>query len=152
MRISKMEVDQLYTDEDDFYIGGSKTLRTSLHDTVTIVAAGVTLYEALKAHAELEKDGISVRVIDAYSVKPIDTKTLQEAARETKAIITVEDHYADGGIGDAVRAALSDRPIRVYSLAVRKMPHSGTPEELLEFEEISSRAIITKVKDIIRSM
>lgn len=152
MRISKMEVEQLYTDNEEFFIGGSKVLRTSQKDSITIVAAGVTLYEALKAHAELEKDGISVRIIDAYSIKPIDIKTLQEAARETKAILTVEDHYADGGLGDAVRASLSDRPIRIYSLAVRKMPHSGTPEELLDYEEISAKHIIKKVTDIFASM
>lgn len=152
MRISKMEVEQLYTDTEEFHIGGSKVLRTSPKDTITIVAAGVTLYEALKAHEELEQQGISTRIIDAYSIKPIDTKTLQDAARETKAFITVEDHYADGGLGDAVRAALSDRPVRIYSLAVRKMPHSGTPEELLDFEEISAKHIIKKVTDIIRSM
>ena len=152
MRVSKMDVEQLYTDTEEFHIGGSKILRTSPKDTITIVAAGVTLYEALKAHTELDKQGVLVRIIDAYSVKPIDIKTLQEAARETMALITVEDHYADGGLGDAVRAALSDRPVRIYSLAVRKMPHSGTPEELLDYEEISAKHIIKKVTDIIASM
>ncbi len=152
MRISKMEVEQLYTDTEEFHIGGSKVLRTSSNDSVTIVAAGVTLYEALKAHEDLAKQDISVRVIDAYSVKPIDTKTLQDAARETKALIIVEDHFAEGGLGDAVRSALSDRPVRIYSLAVRKMPHSGTPEELLDFEEISAKHIVKKVTDIISRM
>ena len=152
MRTTRMETKPLYTDDDDFPIGGSKVLKSSGKDVVTLVAAGITLYEALKAYEELSQNGVTVRVIDTYSVKPIDTKTLQEAARETKALITIEDHFAEGGIGDAVREALSDRPVRVYSLAVRKMPHSGTPEELLDYEEISAKHIVKKVMQVIQNM
>ncbi len=89
-------------------------------------------------------------MIDLYSVKPLDTKTLEKAVAETKAIITVEDHYHEGGIGEAVASALSMKKIPVYSLAVQKMPMSGKPQELLEYEEISANAIVKKVKEIIK--
>jgi len=93
------------------------------------------------------KENIAVRVIDLYSIKPLDEATLREAARTSKAIITVEDHAPEGGIGEAVRSALPVTP--VHSLAVRKMPKSGKPEELLFFEEISKEAIIKKVKELL---
>ncbi len=89
-----------------------------------------------------------IRVIDLYSVKPVDAPTLIRAAAETGAIITVEDHVAEGGIGDAVRSALAGQHAAVYSLAVRKMPKSGKPDELLAYEEISRQAIIQKVGEL----
>lgn len=115
-----------------------------------MVAAGVTVFEALKAYEELKGDGVSIRVIDLYSVKPIDAAALKEAAKETKAVLAVEDHYAEGGLGDAVRTALAILPAPVYSLAVRKKPKSGRPEELLDFEEISGKAIVKQVKKILQ--
>jgi len=140
----------LYGPVEEFPIGGSKILKRSGTDGVTVVAAGVTVFEALKAYEELKGDGISIRVIDLYSVKPIDAARLKEAAKETKAVLVVEDHYAEGGLGDAVRTALSVLPAPVYSLAVRKKPKSGRPEELLDFEEISGEAIVKQVKKILQ--
>jgi len=152
IRTTRMDTPVLYDNSEEFKIGGSKTLKESLHDVVTIVAAGITLHEALKAYEELKKDGISVRVIDLYSIKPIDVEAIKKAATETKGIITVEDSYHEGGIGEAVLYCLdqlSGVKVPVEILAVRKMPRSGKPAELLDYEEISSTAIIKKVKELI---
>ncbi|MBN1169293.1 transketolase [Candidatus Woesebacteria bacterium] len=146
LRTTRMDTPVIYDSEEEFPIGGSKILKESKNDQVTIVAAGVTLHESLKAYEILKKEGISVRLIDAYCVKPIDGKTLQKAAKETKAIITVEDHFSEGGLGDAVLERLSDVCIPIYKLAVNKMPRSGTPQKLLSYEEISSGAIVERVK------
>jgi transketolase len=139
----------IYQPEDQFTIGGSAILRESAEDMITVIGAGVTLFEALKAYEELEKDNIHLRVIDLYSIKPVDQETLLQCARETKALITVEDHFAEGGLGEAVMSALANQSTPIYSLAVRKIPKSGKPEELLNYEEISSRAIIQQIKKII---
>jgi transketolase len=130
-------------------VGGCKLLRSSESDRLTVAAAGITLHEALAAHAELQKEGIAVRVIDLYSVKPLDTETLRRAAEDTGGVLTVEDHSPAGGIGEAVAAALADHPAPVYSLAVQKMPKSAPPDALLQFEEISKAAVIAKVKAVI---
>jgi transketolase len=119
---------------------------------MTIIASGITLHEALAAHEELKKENIFIRVIDLYSIKPIDEETLHEAAKVTKALITVEDHFAEGGLGEAVRSALAGFAIPVHSLSVRNVPKSGRPEELLEYEDISRGAIIRKVKELISIM
>ena len=139
----------IYDEKEKFVIGGSKVLRKSDRDSVAVIAAGVTVHEALRAYEELKKEGIFIRVIDLYSIKPIDEATLLEAGRTTKAVITVEDHYAEGGIGEAVKSALSALLIPVHSLAVRKRPKSGKPEELVDYEEISHKAIIQKVKELL---
>ena len=110
------------------------------------MTAGITLHEALKAYEELKREGILIRVIDLYSIKPIDAATLRQAADDTGRIITVEDHFAEGGIGEAVQSALSEHPTPVYSLAVRKMPKSGKTDELMDYEEISWKAIVRQVK------
>ena len=112
------------------------------------MGAGVTLHEALAAYEELGQEGISIRVIDLYSIKPIDEETLKWAARETKAIVTVEDHYPEGGLGEAVRSALAEVEVPVFCLAVRAKPRSGKPEELLDYEGISRKAIVNKVKEL----
>ena len=150
IRTTRMATQILYGAAETFVIGGSKVLRKSDRDVATVVAAGVTLHEALKASDELEKDGIPVRVIDLYSVKPLDEATLREAANSTGLIVTVEDHYPEGGIGEAVRSALTPLSVPVYSLAVRKEPRSGSTEELLNYEEISQKAIVSKVKEVVR--
>ncbi|OGH73780.1 MAG: transketolase [Candidatus Magasanikbacteria bacterium RIFCSPHIGHO2_02_FULL_51_14] len=137
----------LYSDKDDFPIGGSKVVKSSKNDAATIVGAGVTLHEALKAYDILKKEGIAARVIDLYSVKPVDEKTLRKAAVETKHIITVEDHYPEGGLGEAVRSALPN--VQVHSLAVTKMPRSGKTAELLGWEEIDAVAIVKTVKGLV---
>lgn len=149
IRTTRMDTPVLYENDESFEIGKSKTLRSSDSDAVTIVGAGVTLHEALKAYDLLEKEGITVRVIDLFSVKPLDEDTLRKVASETKAIITVEDHSEAGGIGEAVMSLLCNTNTPVYSLCVRKTPRSGTPEELLEYEEISADAIVKKVKEIL---
>jgi transketolase len=148
VRTTRKDLPILYRNDEAFRIGGSKTLKANKKDAATIVAAGITVHEALKAYEELKGNGILVRVIDLYSVKPVDEATLRQAASETGALITVEDHFAEGGIGDAVRSALAEDPTPVYSLAVRKMPKSGKPEELMEYEEISKNAIMKKVREI----
>ena len=149
IRTTRMDTPIIYSKEDDFKIGGSKVLKESKSDVVTVCAAGITLHEALKAYEKLKKENIAIRVIDVYSIKPIDKDSIIKAQKETKAIITVEDHFAEGGIGDAVKSAASESG-PVYILAVKKMPRSGKPYELLDYEEISSEAIIKKVKEIIR--
>lgn len=148
IRTTRKDTAVLYGSEETFPIGGSKTLRSSNADSVTVIGAGVTLYEALAAHDILQKQGIAIRVIDLYSIKPLDVKTLQQCASQTKAFIVVEDHYPEGGIGEAVASALIESGIPMYSLAVRKLPRSGTPDELLAYEEINKDAIVKKVKEI----
>ena len=150
LRTTREATPILYPPDEEFTIGGSKVLRKSGRDTTTVVAAGVTVFEALDAYEELKREGIFIRVIDLYSIKPVDRATLQEAARETQAMFTVEDHYAEGGLGEAVMSALATLAIPVYSLAVRKKPMSGKPNELLDYEEISKKAIIEKVKEWMR--
>jgi transketolase len=137
----------------EFKIGGSCVLKSSDKDKATVVGAGVTLHEALKAYEELLNEGINIRVIDLYSIKPIDTETLKKAAEETKNIITVEDNFKEGGIYEAVASSLASvsslSSYKVKSLAVTKMPRSGKPEELLAFEEIDKDAIVVAVKNLI---
>ncbi len=137
----------LYGNDEAFHIGGSRVLRQDPADRLTIVAAGVTLFEALKAYDVLKAAGISVRVIDLYSIVPIDRATLVDSARATQGrVLTVEDHYAHGGLGDAVLAALGNEGVRVHTLAVREIPHSGKPDELLDRFGISARAIVETAK------
>jgi transketolase len=141
----------LYGPDEQFPIGGSKVLRQSANDALTIVAAGVTLFEALKAYDKLKASGISVRIIDLYSVVPIDRTTLLESASATHGrILTVEDHYAHGGLGDAVSAAVSPEGVRVHKLAVRAIPHSGKPEELIDHYGIGARSIVEATQHIIK--
>jgi transketolase len=142
VRTSRPKTKTLYSAGDAFTVGGSKTLRASAKDAATVVAAGVTVYEALKAHDALAKEGIAIRVIDAYSVKPLDAATLRRAATETKRVITVEDHSVAGGLGEAV-AALGLAPT---ILAVRDVARSGKPEELLAWAKIDAAAIAAAVK------
>jgi transketolase len=148
MRTTRQEMSRLYETGEEFPIGGSKTLRHSDDDRVTLVGAGITLHEALKAADMLAAAGIHARVIDLYSVKPLDLTSLRTAAAETAAIITVEDHYAEGGLGEAVAAALSDLATPVFSLAVSRLPMSGKPEELLAYEGIDAAAIVRRVQEL----
>ena len=147
LRTSRPKTSILYDADESFPIGGCKVIRESSEDTVTIVAAGIALHEALKAHEILAKEGIAVRIIDLYSVKPIDKEALQKAASETNnTLITVEDHYPEGGLGDAVLEAVATEEVSVHKLAVTGVPRSGKPEELLEYHGISTDAIIEKVR------
>ncbi len=133
--------------DEDIRIGGSRIVRSSTEDDVTVVACGVTVEEAEQAADQLEPEGVQVRVIDCYSIKPTDSDTLGAAARETKAIVTVEDHWPEGGLGEAVMSALADEPGRppIVKLAVRDMPMSGTPAELLHAAGIDAEAIVEAV-------
>ncbi|MGA9756084.1 MAG: transketolase [Desulfobaccales bacterium] len=148
IRTTRMATPIIYGPEEEFPIGGCKVLRQSDQDVATVIGAGVTLFEALAAYDALQQEGITIRVIDLYSVKPVDAATLLAAAKATQGLITVEDHYPAGGIGEAVMAALAPHPAPVYSLAVTKKPQTGKPAELLDFEEISRSAIVKLVKQI----
>jgi transketolase len=147
MRTSRPKTPVLYGLDEAFPIGGSKVLRQSAQDVAAVVGAGITVFEALKAHAELLKEGMPIRVIDAYSVQPIDARTLLEAARAADGnVITVEDHYSVGGLGDAVAEAVAAEGFTVHRLAVREIPRSGQPEELVERFGISARHIVETVR------
>ncbi len=147
IRTTRMDTPIIYDENDIFKIGGSKIIKQSENDAVTVCAAGITLHEALKAYEELKKENITIRVIDVYSIKPVDREAIIKAQEETRAILTVEDHYAEGGLGEAIKSIASVK-CPVYSLAVRKIPRSGKPDELLDYEGISSMAIIGKVKEL----
>jgi len=139
----------LYDNNEDFQPGGSKVLMESEHDHITIAATGYTVHQALAAAKELEKDHqIPARVIDCYSLKPVDEETLLKAAEETRIIVTVEDHYPEGGLMEIVSSAVSGFA-RVYPLAIFKMPHSGETEDLLSEQQIDQQSIVEKVKELI---
>jgi len=141
----------LYGAEETFHIGGSKVLRQSATDSLTIIAAGITLFEALKAYDQLKAAGIAVRVVDLYSIAPIDQATLIASAHATHGrLLTVEDHYAHGGLGDAVLSAVSAEGVKVHKLAVRTIPHSGKPDELVDHFGIGARSIVEAAKQIIK--
>jgi transketolase len=147
MRTSRPKTPVIYDNHEKFPLGGSKVLRQSDADVATVATAGVTVFEALKAYDELKKDGIAIRVIDVYSLQPVDSATLREAARATNgAVITVEDHYAAGGIGDAVSEAIAPAGMSVRRLAVREIPRSGQSDELMDRYGISARHIVEAVR------
>ena len=147
VRTSRPKTPVLYGPDDEFAVGGSKVLRESPDDAAAVAAAGVTVFEALRAHDLLAAEGIPLRVIDAYSVQPVDRRTLLDAARRTGGrLITVEDHYAAGGLGDAVGDALAADGVAVERLAVREVPRSGRPDELLERFGISASCIAAAVR------
>ncbi len=151
IRTTRAATPLLYPASQSFPIGGSKVLRQSRNDSVTIIAAGITVHEALKAYDMLKKKKISARIIDAYSIKPIDSATLRRAAQQTKHIITVEDHHAEGGLGEAVLAALAHTDVPVTILAVKKMPQSGKPQELLHYEGIDAESIVSSALKLAKS-
>ena len=148
LRTSRPKTPVIYDSNETFPIGGAKLLREG--DAATVVAAGVTLHEALQAADELAKEDIEITVIDAYSVKPLARDVIREAARKTdNVVITVEDHYPEGGLGDAVAGELSVEGIQVRKLAVFELPHSGKSEELLAKYGIDAAAIIRTVKELV---
>ena len=139
----------IYSNEETFAVGGLKVLRESGEDAVTVIGAGVTVFEALKAYDQLRAGGTSIRVIDLYSVAPVDRAGLISAGRATGGhLITVEDHYAAGGIGDAVDEAVAGAGLTVHRLAVREIPRSGRPEELLDRFGISATHIVDAVRAV----
>ncbi len=149
LRTSRPKTPVIYNNDDSFPIGGAKVLRQAAGDKVTVVAAGVTLFEALRAADTLKQQGLGITVIDAYSIKPLARDVIKAAAQKThNRVLTVEDHYAEGGLGDAVAGELSSDGIQVHKLAVSQLPHSGKPQELLAKYGIDSNAIIEKVKQL----
>jgi transketolase len=149
IRTSRPKTPVIYSPDEEFNVGEAKVIRQSDGDRITIVGAGVTLFEALAAADQLKAEGIPVRVIDIFSVKPIDLETLLASGEKTGGLIlTVEDH-SDGGIGDAVAGAVSPYGIRVHQLAVRDLPRSGKPEELLAAYGIDRAAIAGKVRSLL---
>ncbi len=154
LRTTRGSYPVLYGPDEEFPVGGSKVVRSSDSDQVTLVGAGVTLHNCLAAADQLKRDGIDARVIDAYSVKPIDVATLLEAATATQdRIVVAEDHYPAGGLGGAVLEAFSDagHPIAIKHLAVRGLPGSGTPAELMDAAGISSDHIAHAARTLVRS-
>jgi transketolase len=149
LRTSRPKTAVIYNNDETFPIGGAKVLRQNSGDKVTVVAAGVTLYEALKATDQLKGEGMGITVIDAYSIKPLGKKEILAAAQKTNnTVITVEDHYTEGGLGDAVAGELSMEGIKVHKLAVTHLARSGKPEELLAWYGIDAAGIVKKVKSL----
>jgi transketolase len=149
MRTSRPKTPVIYANEATFTIGGLKVLRESDKDVATVIGAGITVFEALKAYDQLLAAGTAIRVIDLYSVQPVDKASLVAAGKATGGrLITVEDHYAAGGIGDAVAEAVADAGLSVHRLAVREIPRSGKPEELVERFGISASDIVAAVGEL----
>jgi transketolase len=151
LRTTRADTPVIYPAEAEFEIGGSRLVHASLGDQVTIAAAGITVHEAVKAALRLAEDGIFARVLDLYSVKPIDREALLDSLRATKGrLVTVEDHWPQGGLGDAVLEAIADSglPLRVVKLSVRDLPGSGTPAELLHGAGIDADAIVEAARTL----
>jgi transketolase len=150
LRTTRPATPLLYSKDEKFPIGGSKVLRKSQKDVAVVIAAGITVHEALKAYEELKKEGIKVKVIDAYSVEPIDKDGItKEAGKAGNKVVVVEDHFSNGGLGDAVAMALSGKA-EIVHLAVEDLPRSGEPDELLEKYGINAKHIKAAVKKILR--
>jgi transketolase len=155
LRTTREKTPQLYGSDVEFPIGGSKVVRDDTAAQVAMVGAGVTLFEALRAAEALAAEGVPVRVIDAYSVKPIDAEALRAALEETGLLVVVEDHWIEGGLGSAVLEALAAgaRQLggRVLTLGVTEMAGSGTPEELRDWAGISAERIAGTVRSALRT-
>lgn len=152
LRTTREKTPVIYDENEAFEIGGCKVLYSTTADNLLVIAAGITLHEALKAREQLLQEGISVAVIDLYSIKPLDISTLEKVAKTSaNRIITVEDHYLQGGLGQAVTCALANKGIEIHCLAVTQLPMSGKPEELLKWAGIDAAAIIAKAKQVIRA-
>jgi transketolase len=149
LRTSRPKTPIIYGNDEQFPIGGAKIVRQGGGDKVTVIGAGVTLHEAIKAADALKAEGIGITVIDAYSIKPLAKDVILAAAKKTgNTVITVEDHYSEGGLGDAVAGELSSEGIKVHKLAVTSLPRSGKAAELLAFFGIDAAAIVKKVKSL----
>ena len=146
LRTSRPKTTVIYGPDEEFDLGGLKVLRRGVADVATVIGAGITVFEALKAFDELQAQGVAIRVVDLYSLQPIDAASLVRCAEETRGrVITVEDHYRAGGIGDAVAEAVAGRGFTVHRLAVPEIPRSGTPEQLIDRYGISARHIMAAV-------
>lgn len=150
LRLARPASPVIYGRDEQFAVGRAKVLRQSDHDRVLVVAAGITVFEALAAHDELAREGVAVRVVDLFSVQPLDRETLAASAHAVKGlVITVEDHYAHGGLGDAVAAALAGQRPRIFKLAVAHVPRSGAGSALMERFGISARHIIAAARGLL---
>ncbi len=150
LRTTRMQTPVIYQNDDTFEIGGCKVVKQSERDQCCVIGAGVTLFEALKAHEQLAKENIAISVIDLYSIKPLDLDTIRSVVRASgKKLITVEDHYVQGGLGQEVAAALCNDDVTIQRLAVTKLPRSGKPEELLADAGIDSDAIVQQVRALL---
>ena len=153
LRTTREKTPTIYGPGEKFPVGGARVVKRSDKDRAAVIAAGITVHEALKAYENLKAEGIAIRIIDAYSIKPIDATTLSETAKAVGGkLVTVEDHWPEGGLGDAVLAALATRPLdglRVVKLAVRDMPGSGTPTELLHAAGIDGEQIVQAVRSLL---
>ncbi|MEX2381536.1 MAG: transketolase C-terminal domain-containing protein [Opitutales bacterium] len=149
LRVGRPGTPLIYSPEDEFQVGGSGLLKSSGEDVATIIGAGVTVHEALQAAEALQNEGIAVRVIDLYSIKPIDEARLHEAVRDTSVIVTVEDHYSEGGLGDAVLDVLAGRPFLYKKLAVKGIPRSGSSSRLMNVFGIDAENIANAVRGAI---
>jgi transketolase len=153
LRTTRGKTPVIYGPGEQFLVGGSKVLRRSGRDRAAVVAAGITVHESLKAYDRLRTEGIAVRVIDAYSVKPIDEETMRRAAADTGGrMVVVEDHCFEGGLGAAVLDAFVGREVKtptLIKLAVREIPGSGAPAELLHAAGIDAEHIVTAVKSLL---
>ncbi|HMG67916.1 MAG TPA: transketolase C-terminal domain-containing protein, partial [Chitinophagaceae bacterium] len=152
MRTLRSKTPLVYKNDDSFSIGGSKILRQSDNDYLTVAATGITVFEALKAADELHKENIRIRVVDCYSIHPVDASCLKKCLNETeqKILITVEDHFKHGGFGDFAAAALSGTQGQIIKMAVRKISQSGTKDELLNDAGIDAAHIAAKVKSVLK--
>lgn len=152
VRTSRPATAVIYENEEPFTVGKGKVVKSSAKDKVLIVGAGVTLYEALNAADELSKVGVNVRVIDPFTIKPIDTELLVKNAKAVGGlVVTVEDHYAEGGLGEAVASALAlEKNVIVKKLAVSEVPRSGPPTALLEKYGINASKIVATVQELLK--
>jgi len=149
LRTTRPATSIIYSKNDKFPIGGSKVLKKDKDDRAVVIAAGITIHEALKAYEELKAEGILIRIIDAYSVEPLDKENISQEAKEVGGkVVVVEDHFQHGGLGEAVALALAGKA-EIINLAVKELPRSGTPEQLMEKYGINARHIKKAVKSLV---
>jgi transketolase len=153
LRTTREKTNVLYPPGDIFPVGGATVVKRGDNDRVAVIAAGITVHEALKAYETLKAEGTEIRIVDAYTIKPIDKTTLLETVKAVGGkLVTVEDHWPEGGLGDAVLDALATEPLnglRVVKLAVSGLPGSGTPDELMHAAGIDADAILKAVKSLL---
>jgi transketolase len=151
LRTTRDKTARVYKTDEHFHLGELKVLRVSKDDEICVIAAGITVFEALKAQEILNADGIHIRVLDCYSIKPLPGASILAHAQEcNNLIISVEDHYQEGGLGEAIAHALAENDIELHILAVKHLPRSGKSEELLQSAGIDAAAIVHTVKKILR--
>jgi transketolase len=146
LRTTREKTPIIYDKTDKFKIGGLQVIKKSNNDKVAVIASGITLHEAIKAYKIAQKQKIDIRIIDLYSIKPIDNDLLLKSLNGLRKIITVEDHYKEGGLGEAIQSSLINKGFHIETLSVNKLPMSGQCEQLLAYEEIDSDAIVKKIK------